>query len=488
MNYNLAQQFLNQHCDRPNKIAFRSQGQTMTFGELDRQSRQLAAYLIKLGLEPNDRIQFFLLDRIHTVVAFLAVMYAGGVVSLGNPRAGKQTHLAQLETIEPKFVLVESEYRYSLPSIAVNIDYAINKASEFEPLAMSVTKDHDDMAFIGWTSGTTGYTQAMRFAHGRHLQLTKNISKEFGWSDLDRVYCTSKMFFLWNLNSTVFNVLWNGGEAFLDDGLSIAYRVQKIINDYQPTIVNSVPVMYAQLIENGVPEHRNVQYWSAGDRLPEPVITRFKELTGDDIRVSYGNTEMAGPLTANFNPGVSIGRALNGWTARIVDDHGQVVTDNTTGKLEIKSKLQALGYWNRPDFDDDWWNTGDLVWSDDQGYMYYVCRDGDKLKINGQYISPSTIEEILHRHPEIVESAVVVRPDKYDIDQLEAFVIVTNNSTLTEPQLKTWIKTRCEHYLCPRVIHMVKDLPHTDTGKIQRYILRKSNEKIISNPSKFASL
>lgn len=488
MNHNLAQNFLNQHLNRDTKIAFREQNQTITFGELNQRSRQLAAYMVKLGLEPGDCVQFFLLDKINTVVALLAVMYAGGVVSLGNPRAGKQTHLAQLETIEPKFVLVGTEYRYSLPAITVNIDYAVNKALDFEPMTASAIKEHDDLAFIGWTSGTTGYTQAVRFAHGRHLQLTKNISKEFGWSDLDRIYCTSKMFFLWNLNSTVFNVLWNGGEAFLDDGLSIAYRVQKIINEYQPSIVNSVPVVYAQLIENGVPAHRGVQYWSAGDRLPEPVITKFKELTGDDICVSYGNTEMAGPVTANFNPGVSIGKALNGWSARIVDDHKQVVTDNSTGRLEIKSELQALGYWNQPNFGNDWWNTGDLVWSDEQGYMYYVCREGDKLKINGQYISPSTIEEILHRHPEVVESAVVVRPDKYDIDQLEAFVVIANNSTLTEPQLKTWLKTRCDHYLCPRIIHMVKDLPHTDTGKIQRYLLRKQNEKTIDDSSKFVSI
>ena len=147
------------------------------------------------------------------------------------------------------------------------------------------------------------------------------------------------------------------------------------------------------------------------------------------------------------------------------------------GYLEVRAPSIALGYYKDPEWSSrvfkDWVATGDVVYSDSEGNIHHMGRATDMIKIRGQYINPGELEETLQNYNGIDQVAVVSKADVNNVDMLEAYVVLREQAQVTVNDLKRYMLSKHEKYMCPNNIHIVDQLPRTDTGKIQRYLLRQ---------------
>jgi acyl-coenzyme A synthetase/AMP-(fatty) acid ligase len=146
-----------------------------------------------------------------------------------------------------------------------------------------------------------------------------------------------------------------------------------------------------------------------------------------------------------------------------------------TGYLEVQAPTIALGYYKDPEWTArmfrDWVATGDVAFQDADGDFYHQGRATDIIKIRGHFVNPGDIEESLQTYPGVSQSAVVSRLGINDIEIIEAYVVA--DGTVTPKDLRKWILSKHERYMCPKIFYLVEELPRTDTGKVQRYLLRK---------------
>lgn len=471
MNYNFIKQLQDRLCD-PNLTLFVTSDDTISHGDFYLLVKSYARKLqtITTAKEP---VVIALTDDITSLAVFFGLMYIGSIPVVCNPRARKITLNKQVSIINPKLCIVDKKDIINHSNQVTLMDLDDLLEVDNDPL---FSAEYNDVAFMLWTSGTSGGNRPVMYSHGRHFEVTKNLSVGMHFLITDRSYCTAKMNFIYHLNTVVFNPMYNGGQSYIDKGLSIPSRIQSIINSYQPSQVFSVPVIYAQLLSNKGLTQTPIRYHSAGERLPESIINEFQKQTNQVIYNNYGSTEMACPCVINFTGSGAVGLPINGYELRIVDDENNLLPPNKIGHLEIRSKIKSLGYFgennqDHPMYSQEWSRTSDMAHIDELGFLWHFCRTGDLIKIHGQYVNPLDIEDVLLRHPSIEQAAVVVGRDCNDLDNIKAYVVLSVNILVNASDIRLWLKNNCET-IFPREIIIVTELPRTDTGKIQRYKLR----------------
>ena len=480
--YNIAQLLIDQNQTRSNKVAYRDDQLVITYGQLSVQVMQMAQWLTEHGVQPGDRVAIVAYDRIHTVIAFLATVWTGGIAVMINPRGRTQSLQYQISHVTPMVVLTEAELVDQIKDISTsavhNIDLAKYESWLMRGHDCAVVTQATDTAFMLWTSGTTGHSKAVMHSHvNAYTQCVSSGVKTLGITDQDRVYATAKLFFAFGIISSLFDVMWTGAECLLDSGMAIPARVRRNIEEYQPTVFFSVPVIYAQLSSRAIEIHARCV--SAGDRLPQPVIDKWQATTGQTIHNCLGTTECLTAFAFNHTGGTGIGSAIPGYQLRVVDDAGHKVPAGQVGRLEVQAPSRGLGYWNDPEWTaktfGDWMATGDSGMQDQQGNYHHMGRSADTIKIAGQFVNPGEIEEVLQAHPAVEQAAVISKADDLGIEHIEAYVVPVPNVGCNVHELRQWLINRKERWACPRIIHLVTELPRTDSGKIQRYRLRESS-------------
>ncbi|MBL4719858.1 MAG: AMP-binding protein, partial [Alphaproteobacteria bacterium] len=249
-----------------------------------------------------------------------------------------------------------------------------------------------------------------------------------------------------------------------------------------------VPTLYAAQLQAldgaAAPDLSSLQYCvSAGEPLPGDLLRRWKEQTGLEILDGIGTTEILHIFISNTigaaKAGTS-GRLVPGYEARIVDEYGSDVVTGETGGLRIKGGSTLKYYWRNPEksaetIQEGWVDTGDTYYQDEDGF--YVCcgRSDDMMKVGGIWCSPVEIEARLIEHPDVLEAAIVGRPDKDELIKPEAHIILVAGAEGGD-KLRDALIEHCKAglapYKYPRWFNFVSELPKTATGKIQRFKLR----------------
>jgi acyl-coenzyme A synthetase/AMP-(fatty) acid ligase len=224
-------------------------------------------------------------------------------------------------------------------------------------------------------------------------------------------------------------------------------------------------------------------YISAGEALPVAIWHEWKKRTGHEIVEGIGTTENFALYLTNrpgdARPG-SVGKPVDGFEIKIVDDDGQPVPRGETGNLIVRGETAALHYLHqyeksRRTFLGEWLATGDRFKVDDEGYYWYVGRSDDMLKVGGIWVSPLEIENTLTAHEAVLESAVIGHPDQSDLIKPKAFVVLRSGYSPSEGMARELI-AHCAResasFKRPRWIEFVDELPRTATGKLQRSKLR----------------
>jgi benzoate-CoA ligase len=477
---------------------------SISFKELDALVNRYGNALRRHGLMVGQRVFFLLDDSPELVAAYLGTMRVGGVAVALNIRLAAKDLLFVLEDASPSVLFVHvdllSLYReiaaqLVAPPRVVVLGPAVAAAdgletflAEAEDVLASVPRAPVDPAYWVYSSGTTGRPKAAVHCHGDMRVADLHLRINLGVQPGDRVFTTSKMFFAFALGHSLFGALRCGATVIMHTGWPDAEAIGGVIRRLRPTVVLSVPTMYRNLLREGVaadPAFRGVRHYvSAGEKLPESLFESWVEATGLPILEGYGTSETVFLAIANtprsYRVGSS-GRPLPWAETRLFDENSDaIVAPNTPGRLAIRMGSVFTGYWHQPELSreflrDGWYFPGDMFSFDASGWWYHHGRADDMLKISGQWVSPTEIEECALKLDELIEVAVVGHANADGLIRLAMFAVprspVQDEEALARKVGET-LRARLSIYKCPRTIRFVPELPRTPTGKVQKFKLR----------------
>lgn len=459
--FNLAHVLIERNLQRPFAHCYVDNEGTWTYLHLAMNVKCMATWLIKNGLEPGDRVIITMPESFHYIVTFLAVIYVGGIAVPTNPNGRPETLEYQNDLIQPKMVF-ESPLH---PHMYIEFDHA-----HWHPT------QRNDPAFMLWTSGTTGHPKAVVHSHGGVEYGISIAHEQAKFTAEDRLYATSKLFYAFGMFFTVFSNIYAGACALIVPGLVLPQRVKGYIIEFKPTWFFTVPMIYSQLLSRTDIALLEAKCVSAGDRLPQVLIDRWKERTGQSLINLLGMTETLAILAWNFDGTPALGRPLPLYEFQLVDNQNNPVEPGQMGRLDVRGPSVALGYWRDDEWTkktfETWVHSNDMCVEDPPGVYTHVGRAGDVIKTSARFINPGELEETLLHYPGVDQAAVVTRANKHGVNRIEAYIVLVPETTVTESTIKRHMLLHHERHACPRKIHIVTELPRTDSGKIQRHKLR----------------
>ncbi len=377
----------------------------------------------------------------------------------------------------------------------VGFDGTANHDAELDRIALSkavmfdaVKTGRDDVALLGFTSGTTGEPKATMHFHRDLLIIADSYAKEvLGVTSEDVFVGSPPLAFTFGLGGLAIFPLRFGATATLLENASPANMIE-IIETYKATISFTAPTAYRAMLaamDRGANLSSLRAAVSAGETLPGPVFKDWVAKTGKPILDGIGSTEMLHIFISNrfgdAAPGCT-GKPVNGYEARIVDDAMKEVPRGEPGRLAVRGPTgcRYLADRRQDNYVRDGWNlTGDTFTQDEDGYFHFAARSDDMIISAGYNIAGPEVEAALLSHPDVKECAVIGAPDEGRGQIVEAYVVLAEGilpGVDTAKRLQDHVKATIAPFKYPRSVKFTEALPKTATGKIQRFRLR-------SNPS-----
>jgi len=352
----------------------------------------------------------------------------------------------------------------------------------------------DDPAFILYTSGSTGDPKGAIHRQADIFYTNETFCHEvLHLSFNDRLFSSSRLPFAYGLGNSFSFPLLNGATTILCREKPTAEVISRIFRDSKPTIFFGVPVIFNLLLELHRRDHSldcsSLRLClSAGEALPAHLGEECEKTFGVEILDGIGSTEMLHMFMSNHENDVrygSSGKVLDGYEARLLDEHDQPTPTHVEGNLWVRGGSAALEYWQRPTetartFVGGWVRTGDLYRRDAEGYWFHMGRSDDCFKSSGQWVSPVEVEGVLLRHELAARAAVVEDLDHARLPCPCAFVVsqdVESDLIQLEKELRDLAAGALPRFKQPRKYVFVSELPYTATGKIQRFRLRQELRK-----------
>ncbi|UQE75244.1 acyl--CoA ligase [Gordonia sp. PP30] len=492
----------------PDEPALLQQGRTLTYRELDDRINRVACGLLDAGVGSGDRVLILWENDIRFVEATLGTIRAGAVAVPVNPNLTEATHRMHLNDSGAIAVLcgaTAADHAAHFADddqvvLAVAADSTHANVVEHEAWLSSaparrpeMSADPGDLAWLPYTSGTTGTPKGVKLAHQMLLRDAQLLSQNCYLNSSDRVVLAAPLFHMNAAACGILPMLLVGGSVYVLPSFEAA-TVLRTFSEQRATYSLGVPAMFKLMLAQDDSElsrdFSTLRLICCGSApMPPSLINRLTEIFPNARFVEgYGLTE-CGPA-ATMNPLIgprrngSIGRPLPGFEARIVDYDGNEVTAGNTGELWLRSPLcTTLGYLGRPDEDarkrkpDGWFATGDLAMCDDDGWLYFRGRADDRMNVGGENVYPAEVEAILTRHPQVRDVAVVALPHDTKGQVPVAFVVREAGSDLDESSLREFFFTEGPAYAHPRRIHFLDSLPLSPTGKTdRRSLIRQAHD------------
>lgn len=484
---------------RTGRVAIRYAGGQLTYGELAAAVNQAAHHLLQLGVRPEQRVALLLRDGPEFVYFFMAALKIGAVAVPLNTFCNADQLAYYLNDTRAPLLVTERAFADKIPaaggSVAPLLAHVIlAEDGEWRDNAGVVDAfpvAGDDSAFWLYTSGSTGPQKGVVHRHESMRICAENYARdvlEIGEHDV--CYSTSKLFFAYGLGNSITFPFAVGASCVLNGGRSDADTIVALIKQCKPTLFFSVPTLYEQLL-NSSDVNRELfagvrMCVSAGEYLPEVIFDAWRERTGKIAYDGIGSTEAMHIFCSNrpgaYRKGAS-GRPVEGYELKIVDDHGNPVAPTEIGRLLIRGKTIAKGYWNKYDasqstFQGEWLATGDIYQQTDDGYFKYIGRQGDAFKSSGLWVSPAEIEQALLSHPDVREAGVVAMKNSTGRFVARAFVALKEGAggrddSDMKKEIHAHLKGRLSRYKLPESVEILSVLPKTATGKIARAELRQ---------------
>lgn len=486
---------------RGSDIAILFGDQKITFAELDAEVSRFGNAL-RPFLGKGERALLLLKDSPDFVAAFLGIMRIGAVPVPVSTRLTAEDLAFVLMDSGAKGLIVDDDflqqYRRAIeinghpPALVAVRGGEIEGARKLEELLAGATTDRPPVTTVAgepaywlYSSGTTGRPKGAIHVHG-NIATGDEFLEIFGFGPGQRIFSSSKLFFAYALGHVLIGGLHSGSTIILFDGWPDGEAIVRMVERYHPTIMASVPAFYRSLLRDNLadrPCFKNInRYISAGEALPESLYVRWREATGVPIVEGIGATEtiwlMVGGRPTAHMPGAT-GRPYPYCEAKLLDLDDQPVTaPDEPGTLWVRMNSLCHGYWQQPQktaaaFRDGWYRTGDVFVIDRQGWWHHQGRADDLLKISGQWVSPTEIEECTATVPGVAEAIVVGAKDEDGLVRLTLFLVAPEeNPDELYQRVQNKLLGTLSKYKCPRRIVFMDAIPRTATGKARRFQLR----------------
>ena len=484
------------------RVALIGNGRRRTYKELTDWSNRLAHALVEnYGIQPGNRVLIRSGNNPALVAAWLAATKAGAVVVNTMPmlRTGELAKI--IDKAEISLALTDSRIADELVVSAknsrflkqvVSFDGTSNHDAELDRIALdkpvkfdAVKTSNDDVALLGFTSGTTGEPKATMHFHRDLLIIADGYAREVLNVTPDDVFVGSPpLAFTFGLGGLAIFPLRFGATATLLENASPANMIE-IIETYKATICFTAPTAYRAMMaamDNGADLSSLRIAVSAGETLPQPVFEDWTRKTGKPILDGIGTTELLHIFITNQIGDAcagATGRPVSGYEAKIVDADMNEVAPGTVGRLAVRGPTgcRYLADARQRSYVRDGWNlTGDAFLRDAEGRFHFAARADDMIVSAGYNIAGPEVEAALLSHPDVSECAVVGATDT-ERGQIVSAYVVLKPGVIGDPlcikRLQDHVKAVIAPYKYPRAVSFVDALPKTQTGKIQRFKLRQ---------------
>jgi 2-aminobenzoate-CoA ligase len=482
-------------------VALIGNGRRRTYKELSDWTNRIAHALVEdFGVKPGNRILVRSANNPAMVACWLAATKAGAVVVNTMPmlRAGELAKI--VDKAEVALALCDTRLMDELVTCAktskflkqvIGFDGTANHDAELDRIALSkavtfesVKTGRDDVALLGFTSGTTGEPKATMHFHRDLLIIADGYAKEIlGVTPSDIFVGSPPLAFTFGLGGLAVFPLRFGATATLLEDASPPKMIE-IIETYKATISFTAPTAYRAMLA-AMHQGANLSSLraavSAGETLPAPVFKEWVEKTGKPILDGIGSTEMLHIFISNrFTDAApaTTGKPVAGYGAIIVDDNMKEKPRGEVGKLAVRGPTgcRYLADKRQEAYVRDGWNlTGDSFSQDENGYFHFAARNDDMIISAGYNIAGPEVEAALLAHPDVKECAVIGAPDEGRGQIVEAHVVLKEGVIAGVDEVKLLqdhVKATIAPYKYPRSVKFIDTLPKTQTGKIQRFRLR----------------
>ncbi|MDQ4116127.1 MAG: AMP-binding protein [Actinomycetota bacterium] len=509
----------------PDGDAIRYVDGVITWREVDELSDAFASGLLANGLSAGDRVALYLQNVPWFVIGMLGIWKAGGIAVSINPM-NRERELNELLTDSEATVLVclETLYRDVAASVvggtAVSTVFTCSEL-EFQtgddprlfpnrerirsegttdlagfcdahrgqrPPPVSYTRD--DVAFLTYTSGTTGPPKGAMNTHGN---VTFNSYAYREWCHVgpdDVILGVAPLFHITGLIAHITLSLCTGAPLVLFHRFEPEAAVE-MIERHRPTFtVGAITVFIALMNAPSATAstcESLTKIWSGGAPIPPSTVKAFQAKFGCYIHNIYGLTETTSP-SHGVPPGgdapvdeasgaLSVGVPIFNTVVQILDDDGKELPAGEVGEIVTTGPQVVSGYWNKPEetanaLPGGSLHTGDVGYMDDRGWFYIVDRKKDQINAGGYKVWPREVEDVLYEHEAVREAAVVGVPDEYRGETVKAFVSLKPDAAVEPDELIAFTKERMAAYKYPRQVEILDEVPKTVTGKVLRRELR----------------
>ena len=490
----------------PNKIAFKFEAESYTYGQVNRRINSLVNALTSLGVGKGDRVGM-LAYNCSQYFEVLGLTKAGRVcVPLNYRSVGRELvyliNDSGIDTLilESSFVDVINPIRHELSAVRsyICLDEQVEDMLNYEELITASPPDEpaddvetDDPCVLFYTSGTTGRPKGALHTHKSMVAEARLPHRHLSPDDV--VLCVMPFF---HVGGSAAHMI----PAFAAGATSVVHKrfdetpVLEAIEKEKVTYVFLVPAMILRLLEHPDLSQYDLRSLRAvgytGAPMPVEALRRGIARLGQVFFQELGQTETLNMSLlsqeehkAEGSPKElkrleSVGRPLAEGELRIVDEQGQDVPIGVTGEIVARSDRIMKGYWNLPQetantMRDGWLHTGDVGRMDEDGYVYLVDRKKDMIISGGENIYSREVEEVLYMHPAVLEAAIVGVPDEKWGESVKAFVVLKGGAGASEEEIIDFCREHLASYKKPRSVEIWSELPKTASGKIKKDEIRE---------------
>ncbi len=487
---------------RAERPAIYYKDQIIHYGELLARVNKMGNALVKLGIQPGDRVMMRFPNNPTAVAVWLATLKIGGVAVMIMTMLRSREISYRANDAECKLVIADAasfeEVDKAAPAMktvkhilvsdgtySFYETYESHWKSESAQLESAKLSRHD-LSLIGYTSGSTGDAKGTVHFQDDILAIADGYARNILTPTENDIFTGHPpLAFTFGLGGMLIFPFRFGASVVLLDQFT-PENMLKTISHYKATISFCAPTCYKMMMrldENNEYDLSHLRLGvSAGETLPKATYENWKAKYGVDILDGIGSTEMLHIFVTNRPGDVragATGKPVPGYEAKVVSEEGLPLPPNTPGLLAVKGPT-ACRYWKKPERQKGYvmngWNIpGDVFMMDDAGYFYYQCRNDDLIITGGYNVSPPELEAVINEHPAVKESAVVPAPDELRGAIVKAYVVLKPGEVGTPElakELQDFVKRELAPYKYPRAIEFIDAFPRTDTGKVQRYVLR----------------
>jgi long-chain acyl-CoA synthetase len=500
---------------------------SLTGADLDAQSDALAVALQERGVAPGDRVAMWLQNVPQVLTTVLAAWKCGAVIVPCNPML-RERELTKILTDSGSRALICHDDLYAtvaraaLPLTAVQHTITTSALDFLDPAApvphalagasrhadpavadlVTLTQQHaravplavelspDDVAFMVYTSGTTGEPKAAMNTHRNVVFATTVYERWIGLDAQDTILGLAPLFHVTGLIGHVTLAMLTGSPLVLFYRFDAEEACRLTARHRATFTVSAVTAFIALLNSEAMAQHdlsSLTKVYTGGAPTPPGVLADWQARTGTAIHPMYGLTEAtspthmtpygAAPPVDTRTGAVSVGVPVFNTSVRVVTDLGYDAGPREIGELVIAGPQIVPGYWQKPEetakaLPDGALRTGDVGFMDEEGWFYLVDRAKDMIIASGFKVWPREVEEVLYTHPAVREAAVIGVPDAYRGETIKAVVSLRPGHHLTANELKAFARERMAAYKYPRYVDIVDELPKTASGKIMRRMLQ----------------